>query len=90
MVTLGGFNQDRAEVIEADPTCRLNGRASDAGGRVLLTHDCVATSGSSGAPVLQRASNGSWQAVGVQIAGYDGRPGGVAIPAAVVRALLAP
>lgn len=87
---LGGFNQDRAEVIEADPACRLDSRTRDGGGRMLMMHDCAATSGSSGAPLLGRGPDGQWHAVGVQVAGRAGSLGGLAVPAAAVRALLGP
>ena len=35
-VAVGGYNQDRAEIIEADTHCRAIGEARDRGGRPLL------------------------------------------------------
>ena len=88
-VVLGGYQQDRAEVIAADLDCRLVGRAVDQAGRGLLVHGCAATRGSSGAPLLMRASDGTWQVLGIQSGGRQGARGGVAVPAAAVRVLLA-
>jgi protease YdgD len=87
-VTLGGFNQDRAEIIEADPACHLRGIGRDPAGLPLLAHDCAATRGSSGGPLLGRDRQGGWQVLGVQVAGRVGGLGGVAVPAASVRALM--
>lgn len=89
-VALGGYNQDRAEVIEADLACDLGRHAQDGEGRAMRHHDCAATSGSSGAPLLARAADGAWVVVGVQVAGRIGKAGGLAVPAASVRTLLAP
>jgi protease YdgD len=86
---LGGYNQDRAEVIEADPQCRVLGRAADAAGRPVLRHDCAATRGTSGAPLLVRAANGAWAVAGLQVAAAAGRAVGIAVPAATLRKLLA-
>ena len=88
-VALGGYSQDRAEVIEADLGCRLLGRAADAGGRALLRHGCTGTRGTSGAPLLARAAGGGWQVVGLQVAAARDGAGGLAVPAARLRALLA-
>jgi protease YdgD len=86
-VRLGGYNQDRAELLEADPDCRILGRAADAAGRPLLRHDCAATRGTSGAPLLVQTANG-WAIAGLQVAVTTGR-GGAAVPAAALRPLLA-
>src|SRR5260370_18929433 len=50
-IALGGFNQDRADVIEADPACHLQGLAHDGGGRMLLAHAFAAPRGSRGPPL---------------------------------------
>lgn len=84
---LGGYNQDRAEVIEADRRCRVLGRTRDAAGRALLLHDCAATRGTSGAPLLV-AGPGGWAVAGLQVAAAAGRAEGVAVPAATLRRLL--
>ncbi len=85
---LGGYSQDRAEAIFADPDCRVLGTLPDASGRALELHSCAATRGTSGAPLLVRLRNGTWEAGGVQVGAVEGRVGGVAAPASVVQALL--
>jgi protease YdgD len=85
---LGGYNQDRAEVIEADPACAVLGGALDAAGRPLLRHDCAATRGTSGAPLLVR-TQGGWRVAGLQVAAANGRASGIAVPAATLREVLA-
>jgi len=56
---LGGYQQDRPEVIMADTGCRVLGMR---GG--LLLHDCAGTRGASGAPLLVRQGRG-WAVAGV-------------------------
>lgn len=88
---LGGFEQDRAQIIVADLECRVEGAARDADGRVLLHHSCAATRGSSGAPLLARVSNGDWTIVGVASVAAVGLSGGYAVPiSAIPAAALAP
>lgn len=78
-VMLGGYGQDRAEAIDADLHCAVIGLVRDGEGRPLLRHDCSATRGTSGAPLLADSTRG-WVAVGIQIAAVaDGR-GGLAVP----------
>ncbi len=86
---LGGYNQDRAEVIEADTRCAVTGMARDRGGRPLLLHDCDATRGTSGGPLLIRDSAGRLVLAGVQVAALIARAGGAAVPVDLVRRLLA-
>lgn len=78
-ILLGGYGQDRNEVAIADRTCMLVGRASDGEGRPLLVHDCEATRGTSGAPVLWQRPDGRWAAIGIQIEAASGA-GGRAVP----------
>ncbi len=85
---LGGYNQDRAEVIEADTHCAVTAVARDRGGRALLLHDCDATRGTSGGPLLIRDSGGRLVLGGVQVAGRIAGAGGVAVPVGLVRSLL--
>jgi protease YdgD len=85
---LGGYNQDRAEIIEADLHCTIAGTGVDRGGRALLVHNCTATRGTSGGPLLVRGADGEIRVAGVQVAGPMDRAGGVAVPAAVVRRLI--
>ena len=55
--------------LEADPQLL--------GGRLLLKHDCNATRGSSGAPVLVQGSAG-WVIGGINVAAPRGQVGGLA------------
>lgn len=79
-VRLGGYGQDRDERVVADPACAVTGRVADGGGRPLLAHDCDATRGTSGAPLLWRRPDGRWVAIGVQVGASTGGAGGVAVP----------
>lgn len=56
---LGGYQQDRPEVILADLGCRAIGEL-----RGMLLHDCASTRGSSGGPLLARVPGG-WAVAGV-------------------------
>jgi len=87
LVALAGFNQDRAQILMADPACQLAGHAADPAGRPLLVHGCEATLGTSGAPLLARAADGTWQVVGLHVAARRTGPGGLAIPASAIAAL---
>lgn len=85
---LGGYNQDRAEVIEADLHCTITAFAADRGGRALLLDNCSATRGTSGGPLLVSEPSGALALAGVQVAAPAGRTGGVAVPVSVLRRLL--
>ncbi len=78
-VLLGGYGQDRDEVVVAEPGCRVLGERPDGEGRPLLVHDCEATRGTSGAPLLWRRPDGLWAAIGIQVAA-EAMSGGVAVP----------
>jgi protease YdgD len=82
-VALGGYNQDRAEVIDADLSCRVLAALP---GR--LVHSCAGTFGTSGAPLLARGDDGTWTIVGLQVAAFTDRIGGIAVPASVLRQAL--
>ena len=71
-LVLGGYGQDRQERILADPDCHLLGVTAG-----LLRHDCAATRGTSGAPLLTH-SGGAWQVLGIQIEANLQGPGGLA------------
>jgi hypothetical protein len=43
-IMLGGYQQDHPLVLMADTECRIVGRVTDAGGRLLLRHNCTRTS----------------------------------------------
>jgi protease YdgD len=83
MAMLGGYNRDRAEVIEADIACHVTGMTNG-----LIRHDCAATYGTSGAPLLVRGPDGAWRIAGLQEGAFRDRSGGVAVPAATLQAML--
>lgn len=78
-ILLGGYGQDRDEVIVAEAGCHVLGVRPDGQGRPLLVHDCQATLGTSGAPLLWRRPDGGWAAIGIQIAA-EAASGGVGVP----------
>lgn len=61
---LGGYQRDNPDRIVADTNCRALGQETRDGLPVLV-HDCAATFGSSGGPVLAQTSGGGWSVVGV-------------------------
>lgn len=85
---LGGYGQDRAERMLADPACRSLGTGVGHDGRALLNHDCAGTRGTSGGPLLAQAPDGTWRLAGIQVAGHADDRGGSAVPAAALQALL--
>jgi protease YdgD len=85
-IVLGGYSRDHTEVIEADLSCRVLEVVRNARGAPLLHHDCEATEGASGAPLLKR-QNGGWVVVGIQIGAVVNHAGGVAVPAASLPAI---
>ena len=80
---LGGYEQDRAQVLVADTACAVDGTVR-AGAATLLQHSCAGTRGVSGAPLLARAPGGGWGVVGVASIAGIGASGGFAVPAAAV------
>ena len=87
-VMLAGYNQDRAQLLLADLACHVLAVATLPGGSRLLAHDCAATLGTSGAPLLAR-QEGHWAVVGINIAA--GRRDNLALaPPPEERALLHP
>lgn len=77
-VMIGGYSQDHAYELTGDVACRIVGLSIDGGGRHLLRHDCAATRGVSGAPLLVR-DNGQWRIGGVDVAARVGIAGGLAV-----------
>ena len=65
-LALGGYSQDKAQIVTADIDCRLLGGAQVPGGELLL-HDCAGTRGTSGAALLAE-QNGNWEVVGIAVA----------------------
>jgi protease YdgD len=76
-VTIGGYSQDHPLTLTADPDCRIVARGADANGRILLRHDCTATRGASGAPVLVRFDR-EWRIGGIDVAARRGEAAGLA------------
>jgi protease YdgD len=77
-VVLAGYNQDRAQLLMADLGCHVLRVAVLPGGARFLTHDCAATHGTSGAPLLVR-QDGAWAVIAINIAA--GRTENLALPA---------
>jgi protease YdgD len=68
-VALAGYNQDRAQLLMADPDCHVGVVTRRPGGTLLL-HDCSATRGTSGGPMLVH-QDGGWAVLGVNIGAGD-------------------
>lgn len=86
-VMLGGYQQDRPETLSADTGCRLGHLTRRPSGHVLLAHECAATRGASGAPILARRPDGSgWGVVGVAVStsADAATASGHAVPAAAI------
>ncbi|RYJ02844.1 MAG: trypsin-like serine protease, partial [Acetobacteraceae bacterium] len=84
---LGGYQQDRPEVLLADRGCRLLG-LSAAGPAAMLLHDCAATRGASGAPLLVQKQDGGWTIAGVVSSVAVTMAFGAAVPAPAIAAAL--
>lgn len=72
------YRQDRAHALSVQARCALTGPAA----RRVFLHDCAATHGASGAPLLMRIG-GAYQvvAIGVALGTVDGKSVGLAVPA---------
>lgn len=66
-VVLAGYNRDRSQLLLADPDCHVKAVMPAAGGAQYLVHDCPATFGTSGAPLLSW-QNGKWALIGINLA----------------------
>jgi protease YdgD len=64
-IALAGYNQDRAQVLMADLSCHITGIAM-ATGTSFIAHDCDATRGTSGGPLLMR-QGGGWAVIGINL-----------------------
>jgi protease YdgD len=83
-LTIAGYNGDYAEILTEHQGCQLVAKAE--GGKLLL-HDCDATYGSSGAPLLL-VTPGGVEIIGLQSAVVemdDGRSFGAAVPVEAFR-----
>lgn len=65
MVALAGFNKDEPLLLMGDLACRITGAVDIPNGR-LLAHDCSATQGTSGGPLLKKLGSG-WEIIGINI-----------------------
>jgi len=80
-VVLGGYQKDHPLLLMVDAQCRIVGRFVDTRDRLLLRHNCTATSGASGGPLLIDR-DGRWQIAAIDVAAETGIAGGVAgVPA---------
>ena len=61
-VALGGYNQDKAQLLMADTACHVRQTVG-----AFVTHDCAGTRGTSGGPLLARQNDG-WAVAGINIA----------------------
>jgi protease YdgD len=66
-VALAGYNQDRAQLLMADLGCHVRHVAPLSGGASFVAHDCAATRGTSGAPLLTKR-DGVWSVIAINIA----------------------
>lgn len=83
-LTIAAYNGDYGEILTRDKGCELAGQSED--GRLLL-HECDATFGASGAPLLLATPAGA-EIVGLQsavIESQDGRRFGAAVPIETIR-----
>lgn len=86
-VVLGGYSQDKAQIITADTACMVLGTDRTTKGPVLI-HDCNGTRGTSGSPLLA-LHDGDWQVVGIAVAGSTDRLTlNFAVPASAFAAAL--
>jgi protease YdgD len=69
-IVLAGYNQDRAQVLMADLSCHITGTAM-AAGKPFIAHDCDATRGTSGGPLLVR-QGGDWAVIGINLGAAPG------------------
>lgn len=77
-VALAGYNQDRAQLLMADLACHVLRVQKLPGGASFVTHDCAATYGTSGAPLLAWQDR-FWAVIGINIGA--GRPENLALAA---------
>ena len=66
-VMLAGYNQDRAQLLMADLACHVLRVGALPGSARFIAHDCAATHGTSGGPLLTKNERG-WAVIGLNIA----------------------
>ncbi len=77
-VALGGYAKDQIERFLVDLHCRVRGLLSDRNGVPMIHHDCTATHGVSGAPLLIEDAAG-WTIGGVEVVGSANSGGGASV-----------
>lgn len=82
---LGGYQQDRPEVILADTDCQAGPMLRETSGHPLLSHGCTATRGASGAPLIAVLPDGRHVVAGVAVRATPGAGRGFAVPAEALR-----
>lgn len=82
-----GYRQDRPHVLSIDADCQVTGEVPRLG---VLLHDCAATQGDSGSPLLVRAGD-RYTVAGIHVgtASVDGVERGIAVPATAFAATAA-
>lgn len=86
IAALGGYANDMIETLMADPNCNVLGLMTDAGGAPLIRHNCAATQGVSGAPLLIRNGQ-AWGVGGILVVGTAQGIGGAAVLYDVLEAV---
>ena len=82
---LGGYQQDRPEVILADTNCRAGDTLRQPKAPSLLAHNCTATRGASGGPLIALLPDGRHVVAGVTVRAARGAARGFAVPAEAIR-----
>jgi protease YdgD len=86
----GGFQADQPRNLLADPHCQVLGYGRDDTGSVMMRHNCAATRGASGGPLLGLMPDGQWVVVAIGSLARATEAGGWAVPAvSVARAMVA-
>lgn len=85
-IALAGYNQDRSQLLMADPECHVR-RVSQwppTDQAIFLYHDCAGTLGTSGGPLLAKQGE-EWVLVGIAIAAGKGYNIGLLPPLEALR-----
>jgi protease YdgD len=75
---IGGYEQDQPLVLIADTACKIVALTVDRDGHRMLHHNCAATRGVSGAPLLVREGS-EWRVAGIDVMASIGATGGIAV-----------
>ncbi|TAK99047.1 MAG: trypsin-like serine protease [Rhodospirillaceae bacterium] len=85
-VALGGYAKDHIEFLTVDLHCHVLGLILDQKGMPLIHHDCMATHGVSGAPLLMHGEAG-WTIGGIEVVGTSNAGGGASALYDVITAM---